>query len=80
MDILKILNKRAETVKEEFIKSQEKVTNLTKSLQEAQAHLQSVSGHFNEVQFLLSEFKKSTPLENSKEIKEDGKINEQTAK
>lgn len=80
MDMLKILNERTKSVKEEFIKSQEKVTNLTQSLQEAQAHLQSVSGHFNELQFLLSESKRLTHLENSKEIEEDGKIDEQTTK
>jgi len=78
MDILKILNQRAETVKEKFIESQEKVTNLTQSLQDAQSHLQLVSGHFNELKFLLSEFSKSTPVENSKEIEEDDKTDKQT--
>lgn len=79
MDVVKVLSDRAEVVKAELIKARDKVTELTQALQEAQAHLQAVSGHFNEVGYLLTEAQKQVPQDDSKELV-DGQVNSEEAK
>jgi len=78
MDIIQLLEQRAEKVKAELDKFQEKVATLSHSLQEAQAGLHAVNGHYNEVKFLLSEAHKQMPKENDEGLQDDEANNEAT--
>jgi len=59
--LISALNERASVLREEFTRARQNVVAITEQLEQEKAHLNVVSGHLNEVAYLIGEAQKLAP-------------------
>jgi len=78
--VMDLLSKRAKLLQGEIQKAKQNVSTLTENLEQAKANLHKVSGHLQEVWYLIMEQKKvqDAQAKASKE-QEDGEANNESS-